>query len=134
MSLEFELFLAMQHEDFRKAFGPRLKELRKQKRWAQKELAAKVGIRFQQLNKYESGLNLPPAEMLLKLADVLGTTVDYLLTGNPMEETPLGQARLFQRFQAVERFELEDQEAIIKLIDGMIAKHRMESTLKSLAG
>ncbi|MES9856125.1 MAG: helix-turn-helix transcriptional regulator [Sedimenticola sp.] len=40
-------------------------------------------IRFQQLNKYESGLNLPPAEMLIKLADALGTTVDFLLTGNP---------------------------------------------------
>ncbi|MBV1879079.1 MAG: helix-turn-helix domain-containing protein [Pseudomonadales bacterium] len=37
----------------------RLKELRKQKRWSQKEMAAKVEIRFQQLNKYESGLNLP---------------------------------------------------------------------------
>ncbi len=134
MTLELDVFLAMQHEDFRKAFGPRLKDLRKQKRWAQKEMAAKVGIRFQQLNKYESGLNIPPAVMLLKLADVLGMTVDYLLTGNPVEETPLGQARLFQRFQAVERFEVDDQEAVIKLIDGMIAKQHMESTLKALAG
>ncbi|HEY7885301.1 MAG TPA: helix-turn-helix transcriptional regulator [Cellvibrionaceae bacterium] len=52
--------MALQDPDFRKAFGIRLKELRKQKRWSQKELAAKVEIRFQQLNKYESGLNLPP--------------------------------------------------------------------------
>ena len=121
----------MQNADFRKAFGARLKDLRKQKRWSQKELAAKVDIRFQQLNKYESGLNLPPAEMLIRLADALSTTVDYLLMGNPAEATPLGNARLFRRFQAVNRFDREDQEVIIRLIDGMIAKQQMQTTLTS---
>lgn len=129
MNLEFDLFIAMQNEEFRKAIGSRVKQLRKQKRWSQKELAAKLEVRFQQLNKYESGLNIPPAEMLVKLADALGTSVDYLLTGNPMEDTPLANTRLFQRFQAVESFEQEDQEAVIKLIDAMIAKHRMSAAL-----
>lgn len=46
----------MRNKDFRKAFGARVKALRKQKRWSQKEQAAKVFIRFQQLNKYESDL------------------------------------------------------------------------------
>ncbi|MCB1865906.1 MAG: helix-turn-helix transcriptional regulator [Chromatiales bacterium] len=130
--MNLDVLLAMRNDDFRKAFGARLKELRKQKRWAQKELAAKVYIRFQQLNKYESGLNLPPAAMLIKLADALATTVDYLLTGNPAEESPLGNNRLFWRFQAVERFEAEDQEAIIRLIDGMIAKYKMQTPLTAL--
>jgi transcriptional regulator with XRE-family HTH domain len=123
---------SMRNEDFRKAFGARLKEFRKRKRWSQKEMAAKVDIRFQQLNKYESGLNLPPAEMLIKLADALATSVDYLLTGNPAEEIPLGNARLFRRFQAVEGFDSEDQEAVIRLIDGMIAKQQMQMTRTSL--
>lgn len=130
--MNLDVLLAMQNDEFRKTFGARLKDLRKQKRWSQKELAAKVDIRFQQLNKYESGLNLPPAEMLIKLADALAATVDYLLTGNPAEETPLGNARLFRRFQAVEGFDREDQEAVIRLIDGMIAKQQMQTTLTSL--
>jgi len=125
-----EWLMALQDPDFRKAFGTRLKELRKQKRWSQKELAAKVEIRFQQLNKYESGLNLPPAEMLIKLADALATTIDYLLTGNPVEDNPLANNRLFKRFRAVERFDDDDQEAIIKLIDAMIAKQQMQSVLQ----
>ena len=37
----------MQNKDFRKAFGVRLKALRKQKRRSQNELGAKVDIRFQ---------------------------------------------------------------------------------------
>ncbi len=127
--MNLDLLLPMKNEDFRKTFGVRLKNLRKQKRWAQKEVAAKVGIRFQQLNKYESGLNLPPAEMLIKLADALATTVDFLLTGNPAEEIPLSNARLFKRFKAVEDFDGADQETIISLIDAMIVKRRVESAV-----
>ena len=129
--MNLDALLTMQNEDFRKTFGARLKALRKHKRWSQKELAAKVDIRFQQLNKYESGLNLPPAETLIQLADALATTVDYLLTGNPVEDSPLGNSRLFRRFQAVENFDNEDQEAVIRLIDGLIAKHRMQATLNA---
>jgi transcriptional regulator with XRE-family HTH domain len=130
--MNLDWFLTMQNEDFRKAFGGRLKSLRKQKRWSQKELAAKVEIRFQQLNKYESGLNLPPAEMLIKLADALGNTVDFLLTGNPAEEMPLGNTRLYKRFKAVEDFDGADQETVISLIDAMIAKRQMQTTLVAL--
>lgn len=130
--MTLEWLMALQDPEFRKAFGARLKERRKQKRWSQKEMAAKVDIRFQQLNKYESGLNLPPAEMLIKLADALATTIDYLLTGNPIEESAMANTRLFRRFQAVQSFDDEDQEAIIKLIDAMIAKQQVQSALLPL--
>ena len=59
VNMQARLFI-MQDETLRKAFGARLKALRKQKKWAQKELAAQVDIRFQQLNKYESGLRTYP--------------------------------------------------------------------------
>ncbi len=121
--------LLMQDSVLRKAFGTRLKQLRKQRHWAQKELAARVDIRFQLLNKYESGQHIPPAETLIRLAQALDTTVDYLLTGNPMEETPLANSMLFKRFQAMETFNEEDRITIIKVIDAMIAKHRMEAAL-----
>jgi transcriptional regulator with XRE-family HTH domain len=122
----------MQDESLRKAFGARLKVLRKQKNWAQKELAAQVDIRFQQLNKYESGLNIPPAEMLVKLADALAVSVDFLLTGNPVEDSPLASSRLFKRFKVLEALAEDDQETVIKVIDAMIAKQRMATALTSV--
>lgn len=130
--MNLDALLMAQSEDFRKALGARIKSLRKQKRWSQKELAAKVDIRYQQLNKYESGLNMPPAEMLVALADALESTVDYLLTGNPMEDSPFGNTRLFKRFQKLEQFDKEDQETVIKVIDAMIAKHRVEDAMQSV--
>ena len=126
--MQARLFI-MQDEALRKAFEARLKVLRNQKNWTQKKLAAQVDIRFQQLNKYERGLNIPPAEMLVKLADALAVSVDFLLTGNPVQDTPLASSRLFRRFQVLEALNPEDQETVIKVIDAMIAKQRMASAL-----
>jgi len=112
-----------------KELGARIKALRKARRWPQKELASLLGIRFQQLNKYESGSNTPPAEMLIKLADALSTSTDYLLTGNAAEESALANTRLFKRFQALESLAEDDQQTVIKVIDAMIAKRRMASAL-----
>jgi transcriptional regulator with XRE-family HTH domain len=122
----------MQDPEFRKVFGVRLKQLRKNKRWSQKELAAKVAIRFQQLNKYESGLNIPPPETLMTLAEALQTTVDHLLTGQTPQDCQLHNTRLLKRLQELENFEPDDQETVIKLIDAMIAKHKMEMAVQSI--
>ena len=76
------------------------------------------------LNKYESGRVTPPAEMLVRLADALGTSVDYLLTGSPVDDTQLASSRLSRRFQALEGLAEGDREAIIQVIDAMVVKHR----------
>ena len=55
-----------------------------------------------------------------------------MLTGNPAKEMPLGNARLFKRFKAVEDFDGVDQETVISLIGAMIAKQQMQNTLVSL--
>jgi transcriptional regulator with XRE-family HTH domain len=120
----------MQESAIRKAFGARVKELRKQRQWTQKELAEKLGIRFGQLNKYESGLHTPPVDKLVQLAEIFDTTIDFLLTGDRSEQRPLHNTRLVERLQALEEFQADDQETVIKLIDAMILKHRVQGTLQ----
>jgi transcriptional regulator with XRE-family HTH domain len=120
-------------EKIRKNFGKRLKELRKQKKWTQKELAAMINAQFPQLNKYECGLNFPPVDKLIKLAEVFDTTVDYLLAGNHAEQNSLHNLRLLERFQELEEFSNEDQEAVIKLIDAMIVKNKVEGAINPFA-
>jgi transcriptional regulator with XRE-family HTH domain len=128
--VQFDPLSQMKDTAIRKAFGSRIKELRKSHGWTQKQLAAQLGIRFQLLNNYEGGQHSPPAENLIKLADVLKTTIDYLLTGNPEQEYPNVNNTLFRKFQAMERFGNSDKETIITLIDAMIAKHNVEHAIK----
>jgi len=122
----------MQDQEIRKAFGSRVKDLRKKKGWSQRQLATKIDVRFPQLNKYEAGLHVPPLEKLALLSEALDTTVDYLVTGDRSEERPLHNLRLLERFKALQDFEADDQEVVIKLIDAMITKHQVEGALKPL--
>lgn len=113
----------------KKAIGARIKALRKARHWPQKQLANMVGVRYEQLNKYEGGFATPPADILVRLAAALDTTVDYLLTGTQIEETNLANIRLFRRFQALEHMAEEDQQTIIRLIDTFVAQHRIAAVL-----
>ena len=56
-----------------------IKILRKSKGLSQEELAIKLNVVRQTISKWEQGLSVPDAEMLIKLAEVLDTTVSTLL-------------------------------------------------------
>ena len=127
-----ELILLMQDQEIRKAFGLRLKELRKQRGWTQKELAKQIDIRFAQLNKYECGMHIPPIERLIQLSAVLGVTLDYLVMGNEENIQPLHNRRLMERLKELEQFDHEDQETIIRMIDAMIVKRRVEGAVSPI--
>ena len=109
----------------KKAIGARIKALRKARHWPQKQLANMVGVRYEQLNKYEGGFHIPAAETLIRLAEALDTTVDYLLTGTRIEQSNLANVRLFRRFRALEHMDEEDQQTVMRIIDALIAQQRM---------
>jgi transcriptional regulator with XRE-family HTH domain len=124
----------MQDASIRKALGQRIKQLRKQKGWTQKELANRIDASHAQLNKYESGQNTPPIDRLILLAEVLDTSVDHLIGGHHNAKPPIHNTRLIQRFQTIEGFDKEERELVIQVLDAMIAKHNMATTLKAMEG
>ena len=65
----------------------RVRDLRKDNDWSQTEVARKIGMSQTGYSKYETGENDIPTEVLLKLADLYDTSVDYLL-GRTNERKP----------------------------------------------
>ena len=59
--------------------GSRILNLRADKDIKQSDLANQIGITKSMLSKYENDPNIPKADILSKIADVLDTTTDYLL-------------------------------------------------------
>jgi transcriptional regulator with XRE-family HTH domain len=59
--------------------GQRIRRLRRELSLTQSALAERLGITFQQVQKYENGANRVSALMLIKLAEALETTVAGLL-------------------------------------------------------
>lgn len=62
-------------------FGDNLKTMRRQKGFSQEALAERLHMVRQTISKWEKGLSVPDAEMLIQLADILDTNVATLLGG-----------------------------------------------------
>ena len=56
-----------------------IRTLRKANHLSQKELAARLGVSYQAVSKWERGLNLPDILLLPALCQVLGISADELL-------------------------------------------------------
>ncbi|MCI9514396.1 MAG: helix-turn-helix transcriptional regulator, partial [Oscillospiraceae bacterium] len=58
---------------------PRIRHLREDHDWSQTELAQKLGMSQTGYSKYETGENDVPTAILIQLAEIYQTSVDYLL-------------------------------------------------------
>lgn len=65
----------------------RLKQLREAKGLTQLRLAMELSVSQETISGYEIGKAVPPAEMLVKLADVLDSSVDYILGRTDIKST-----------------------------------------------
>ena len=67
--------------------GQRIRLLRYKRKLSQKELAKRMGLSDKTICAYETGQVTPAPDRLIQLADILGTTTDYLLcrTHNPLD-------------------------------------------------
>ena len=60
-------------------FSIRIKQLRKDKHLTQAQVAKRIGVTASMVSAYETDIRLPSYEVLVRLADLFGVTVDYLL-------------------------------------------------------
>lgn len=65
----------------KQTLGERISELRKEKGFKQEELAEALGVTAQAVSKWENDISCPDIMLLPKLAELLGVTVDELLSG-----------------------------------------------------
>ena len=59
-----------------------LTTLRQLNKYSQEDVAEQIGVSRQAVAKWESGLSVPDADLLVKLADILEVSVAELLGGN----------------------------------------------------
>jgi transcriptional regulator with XRE-family HTH domain len=117
----------------KKAFGRRLRDIRERRDLSQKQLADLLSTDVMQISRYERGIGLPSLETCVQLAAILKVSTDELLLG----EEPRGAAleisdvRLLDKFQRLQRLNKRDREAVIILIDGVLASRAVESAIAS---
>jgi transcriptional regulator with XRE-family HTH domain len=62
--------------------GDRVKHIREHRHWTQEQLAELSGISKGFLSEIENNRTNPGSETVLKIADALGASIDYLLRGD----------------------------------------------------
>ena len=111
--------------------GQRIQELRKKANLSQNDLASKIEVSYPQMSRYEIKGVQPPADVLKRLADVFGVSIDYIVNGTLQEkaETTLSDIELLKQFKEVELMTENDKSIIKGLIDAFIAKRKIQSIL-----
>lgn len=68
-----------------------LKEIRTRRNMTQQTVADYIGCSSVVYSRYERGTRQPSIEMLLRMADLFGVTVDFLLGRQDLEDSTLSE-------------------------------------------
>ena len=104
------------------SLGNRIQELRKKAGLTQQELAKKIEISHPQIVRYENKNVQPPADVLAKIANVFGVSIDYLVFGNTSDKAQqtLKDAELIKQFEKIDNLPEEEKETILKVIAAFV--------------
>lgn len=72
----------------------RIKKLRKEKKITQIRLSIELEVSQETISAYEKGKYYPSAAMLIKLRDIFGVSIDYILGLSDTRFDPLSETNL----------------------------------------
>lgn len=94
-------------------FIDRLEKLLKEKHVSQKELAEKIGFRRTTISDWKKNGAIPPTDISLKIADYLGTSVEWLVTGESREAPALTDSER----EVIENMRDMDERGIAEMVE-----------------
>jgi len=110
--------------------GERIRELRKEHGWSQAELGEKVAADSQRISRYENGRLTPSLAAAVRLAEALDVSVDYLvIEGASRRPLTDADSTLAQHLAELGALDEADRDAVLHIIDGLIAKNRVRHAL-----
>ena len=108
--------------------GEKIKALRKEKMWSQDDLSHAINIHSKHISRYENDKTKPGPDVLKKIADAFGVSMDYLMYDNvPKDEkTKIYDPELLEQFEMMGQLKEEDRNTIKNVIKAMIMKNQIE--------
>ena len=111
-------------------FSERLKKLRKKAKLTQVDIARKLGISQQAYASWERGIKKPTQENLVKIAQILNVSVDYLLGNSEEKVDELDNIELLFRMNSKGLTEEEKEIFKKELIEFMEERKKAFNTSK----
>ena len=104
--------------------GAHLAQLREAAGLTQKQLAEKLGVPLSNITFWERSEKPPRAEMLPKMAEALGVSVDALLKVSPIKpKKAVAKGRLQEVFEKVSGLPRRQQQKVVEMAEGFLSLH-----------
>lgn len=115
-------------------FGDNLKRFRVEKNFSQQELADAIGMHSTHLSRYERNLTAPSIEVVKKIAEVLGISIDTLIYGQQDERAKgsINDNELLTMFAKVQTLATKQQDTVKDLLSAFILKSDLQKNLNSV--
>lgn len=106
--------------------GEKLKALREARGWTQKELGEKLGMKAQNLSRYEKNKTIPRESTLKIFAEVFQLPLsEFVAIASPLD-VPNLDPELAEYVRAIPTLDQRDQEAIKRLLKAMVAAKKAQ--------
>jgi transcriptional regulator with XRE-family HTH domain len=108
------------------SLGERIRRLREDEGWSQRELAWRAGLKPRALSKYELGIYEPSLAAVKAIAGALHTTTDHL-TGASGPETAV-DTRLKSLLARLDELPAEQRSSLAEILDALLKIHHCLDT------
>jgi transcriptional regulator with XRE-family HTH domain len=108
-----------------KAFGARLKDIRKRRGVTQVDLAQRLGIHQSLISQYEGGSIRLHGSLIVRFAQALQTTPDEILAISSSTENGNGHTldrRFVRRLQKIDKLSAHQKKVLLSTIDAFLSK------------
>jgi len=108
----------------------RLKELRDARGLTQTRVAELLGVGLRVYHRWETGSAVPHFDTVVKLADVLGVSLDELAgRKQASSEARIHNHELHQLYQQADTLSDEEQRALIVLLDSLMKRSQIDKVM-----
>jgi transcriptional regulator with XRE-family HTH domain len=104
-------------------FPERLEAFIKENRTSQKAVAEYAGVRYASISDWKKDGSYPRADIAIKIAKMLGTTAEYLVTGKLPEGITEEDQKLIVKFH---RLDPSDKKEVMKFIDFVLLQAEID--------
>lgn len=116
------------------SIGEQVKTPRRQRGWSQADLADRVAGDPGQISRDKNGGITPSVEAVIRLAELLDVSTDYLLVeGAPHRPFRQADDALGARLADLDQLSDDDRNAVLRILDGLLANTRIRAALNSAA-
>lgn len=109
--------------------GKKIKTLRLRLELTQQQLAKKIGADVRQISMYENNKIIPSTQVLIKLSDILGVTLDYLVRPDAEENfiPKINNPDLLRQFEKIDKLDKDSSYVIQRVINAILLEKNLSS-------